>query len=274
MQVQPTQERSPAPDEEGRAEPRPVSVPRRLVDATPSAAAGLTLGRRLRYFYKCDGGHCKFFQWQDELDKSQKHQPTLTPARGGSFPASSNGNRLGSAPARAAPVTPFKPTASRKRRASSELELEASLGSSSAQADVDDDDDIEVVGEPSTPSKQAKFTSFSTPSASARRTTTGGCEYDAIMADPTSPFHARHASLFGSSSAGAGSNVAVPTSSAGGVQGIVATLATVGPMLEDLQKELEKKDRLIKAGDKKSAGLKKKLEEAEAECETLRSKAQ
>ena len=257
-------------------DPAPLRAPGRRLNS------GLTQIRRLcRWFWKCNQPvKCKFFEWQDKPSESQS-QPWSTPSR---FPASSGaGNRLGSSTptpqlrtqptSSRPPATPIQPKASasnsRKRREVSpdwdEEELEAM-----ATAEDHNADDILPCASQTTTAKKAKFNSFSTPppatSASGGR---GGGDYDKIMSDPTSPFHARQKALFPESPT---PSAAGPSgSSQGDVKEIEQILGSAGTKLEAVKREIAKKDRLIEAGRKKALSLQERLTKREAECKTLKN---
>ncbi|KAK4698473.1 hypothetical protein P7C70_g7802, partial [Phenoliferia sp. Uapishka_3] len=254
-----------------------------------------------RFFYKCpnaQGKQCKLYLWEDELPDSAS-----TPSH--TFPTSSGaGNRLGGSPPsptlssqtvrRQPPITPSKPKPStptaRKRRATEEIsdesdseEVQIVMGSSSAQKDLDEDDEIIVSptsSQKESPTKKTKFESFTTPkfksavvngdSGASRMSNGRGGEYEKIMGDPASPFHAKQRDLFGNSTPS--TSHGSPVSNGQDAVGVIKDLSgIVQSTLEGLQKDVEKKDRLVEAGKKQSASLKERMVKVNAENEGLKA---
>lgn len=292
--MQATQASNSPRGEEGRPEPRQVSLrlpPLRapsLSQTVPSRTNELTpRPTPRRFFYKCnaanDSDKCKLFKWEEPSDV-----PSSSSASSSNFPA--GGNRLGSSTPRShppstpprnrlPPATPSRAPASEsnKRPRAQSVDSDEGWEQSLVAAEEDatqaaqkesqvgeEDDDIEEPGTPVSPAKRAKFDSFravgpSTPSKSAGR---GGGGHIPPHADPESPFHARKAALFpsgtpaGSPSSGVAASGSLATVDA--LLAVVGTLGSLSPQIEALKKDVQRSDRVVVAWGKERETLRRK----------------
>ncbi|GAA5927603.1 hypothetical protein JCM3775_006029 [Rhodotorula graminis] len=209
------------------------------------------------------------------------------------------------APALAPASTPTKP---RRQPAVAESFDDVDFDSLDAGLDdeiEDDDDDNEPLASGS-PSKKPRFESFASPSSGASRAGTatpstsqhwqgaaasstpgkpraGG--FEAIRADPDSPFHALQKELFGGGGTSGAENgtasspAPVSPSKAGpaphegapsSFDALSAALASAAEAVELVKKEREKEARLQVAARRKEEVLKKAVERAKEESEAVR----
>lgn len=167
--------------------------------------------------------------------------------------------------------------------------------------DIEDDDDSPSAAAAASPSKKPRFESFGPSSGASRAGTAtpatsqhwqgaaaspsspgkpraGG--FDAIRADPDSPFHALQKELFGggdggergpaSSPAPASPSKAAPEGATSSLESLSAALASAAEAVEAVKKEREKDARLQVAAKRKEEALKKAVERAKEEGEAAR----
>ncbi|GAA5841133.1 hypothetical protein JCM9279_000549 [Rhodotorula babjevae] len=264
---------------------------------------------------------CGFFLWCDQaatLGRGLRtpppaDKPALPPLVKPITPATSPQKRprarsppafRPAAPAAAPASTPTKP---RQQPAVTESFDDVDFDSLDAGLDDEIEDDDELLFSPSaaaaSPSKKPRFESFGSSGASRAGTATPSTSqhwqgaaaasssparpraagFDAIRADPESPFHALQKELFGgvggvergpaSSPAPASPSKVGAAPHEGGtssLESLAAALASAAEAVEAVKKEREKDARLQVAAKRKEEALKKAVERAREEGEAAR----
>ncbi|PRQ74966.1 hypothetical protein AAT19DRAFT_13988 [Rhodotorula toruloides] len=250
-----------------------------------------------REFWSCgnwvEGEGCGFFLWCDEAAAKGREYKTPPPA--------------GAAP----PLTPS--SSPQKRPFPSPTPAKSSPAPPSTQEDTFDDidfdsldaeieDEIEDADPPTpapstpasgSPAKKPRFESFAgssqgpvTPTKPAGRHGGAGAGqtarpggFDAIRADPDSPFHVLQRSLFGSDAAAPpASSPTTPSSSptkgadsdSDSFAALSSALSSLPSLLDSAKKDREKDARLLMAGKRKEESLRKLLDKEKEEREKLR----
>ncbi|GAA5893325.1 uncharacterized protein JCM6883_007633 [Sporobolomyces salmoneus] len=190
------------------------------------------------------------------------------------------------------PHTPPRSTSRRPLPASEKLD-DINFDDFSNELSEDDIQDPDTEPEPDTqhssssqalmngsPTKKAKFTSFSTPTkASSSAATKGGGGYAEVKNDPDSPFHSIKRNLFGGEGNVDSSHQAPPPSSPSHVPATTATdslssltlhLDTLPSLLASVKKDRERDQRLIEVGKRKEEMWRNRSAKVEAENQTLK----